>query len=146
MIKFAKVYIALALTIWLDAAYSADHSFKFIALSDVHFDPYAGCQENVKPCELLEKLRQSPVSKWDSLFLKYDTTVASYQKDTDFSLLNTSMLALKTSAKQVKIPFVLVLGDYLAHGSRDKFSLFSSDASNHAYQLFMQKTYQFIMH
>src|SRR5262249_18614450 len=76
-------------------------------------------------------------------------------QDTDYHLL-TSMLAMsarvvstqKTMSQQAispVAPFVLILGDFLAHDFRKHYRMYSLDKSAVGYQKFVKKTFVFLM-
>ncbi|HVE44778.1 MAG TPA: metallophosphoesterase [Gammaproteobacteria bacterium] len=113
----------------------------FLVLSDIHFDPFLACQD-VTPCPTIQKLQEAPVSAWPALLTK-DTTVA-YGKDTSYTLLTSSLSAASQAAKDKRIAFVVVLGDFLAHDYREKYVYFAHDKTAAGYRRFVRKTLSFL--
>lgn len=116
---------------------------KFMAVTDVHFNPYASCVDT-KPCAVVEILRQSDVSEWENVLANYDASASQYKTDTNYSFLKNTLAELKQRANQENPAFVIMLGDYLAHNYRQNFEKYSSDTSDAAYQAFTKKSYQFL--
>src|SRR5258705_13526188 len=80
---------------------------KFLAVSDIHFNPFAD------PA-IVAKLEAADVSQWDAIFASSAVTAFSPDgSDTNDPLLRS---ALGEMQKQLPSPaFVLISGDFLAH-------------------------------
>src|SRR5579871_5438950 len=98
----------------------------FLVLADIHFDPFVSCK-NVKPCPLIEKLRQANASEWPKLLAVYDDESPRYRQDTNYPLLISALSAAKRAANAQQAKFVLVLGDFLGHEYRTYYKKYSAD-------------------
>jgi predicted phosphodiesterase len=116
---------------------------KFISISDIHFDPFAGCEKLPYPCPIIEKLRSAKYQLWGQI-LSGNNNLIAYRKDTNYSLLKTTLLELQTIKKQENPRFVVILGDFLGHNYIDHYRKYSGDRSTDGYYLFVRKTFQFI--
>lgn len=118
---------------------------KFISVSDIHFDPFLGCDELPKPCVILDELRATNYKVWANVLAKYkNKTHARYQQDTNYALLESLFYNLKTISLETNPQFVLILGDFLAHNFHKKYKKFSGDKSPAGYQKFVKQTLQFL--
>ena len=123
--------------------FSSPDYANFMAVSDFHFNPYAACTDTM-PCPTIEKLRQADVSQWDAILRADDKAPIEANADTNYALLTSTLAELKQRALQENPSFVIIDGDYLAHGFKANFLKYSRDASQDAYQAFVKKTYEFI--
>ena len=115
-------------------------SGKFISISDIHFDPFIGCNQLPHPCPIISALQASDTQKWDAIFEKYSAVMKTrYYSDTDYALLKSGFAELKKLNTQEKPAFVLLLGDYLAHGFSEKYKRYSGDRSAPGYHAFVKK-------
>ncbi|MCC2666587.1 MAG: cpdA 1, partial [Gammaproteobacteria bacterium] len=113
---------------------------KFISISDIHFDPFIGCDELPHPCPIINALRTADTPAWDNIFEKYRSVMTTrYHQDSDYLLLKSTLAELKTLNKQEKPAFVLLLGDYLAHHFPEKYKEYSGDESLAGYHAFVKK-------
>lgn len=115
----------------------------FLALADIHFDPFLSCAFS-KPCPLIEKLMRAPSVQWPKLFAEYDKRAASYGDDTNYPLLISALAASKKAANSSQAAFVLVLGDMLGHQFRSRYKKYSGDSSYNGFQSFTRKTLEFL--
>jgi len=129
-------------TFALCASFAYAGQFDFIALADIHFDPFTSCSGN-KPCVLIEKLRRNPVEKWPDLFAHYSAPAKRFQ-DSNYQLLVSALSASSQIADKSHAQFVLVLGDFLGHEFRSRYKRYSSDKTASQYQLFTEKTLAFL--
>jgi hypothetical protein len=67
----------------------------FIALSDLHFDPFAQCEKDNQlsySCPIIKKLNQEPAEQWTATFQKYDSTpIPNSRQETNFALLESTL-------------------------------------------------------
>lgn len=117
-------------------------SLNFLVLSDIHFDPFVGC--SARPCPLIVKLRQQPVSAWSQTLNQFESKPSHLLQDTNGLLLEKSLTIAKKKAEEIKPQFVLVLGDSLGHEFYKKFKRFSDDGSRGAAQAFLYKTFAYL--
>lgn len=141
---FLTIFVSLTTFSNTLANNNQNNSFNFLAVSDIHFNPYASCNKNITPCPVIEALRSAPVVQWNSILAKYDTQSIAYGSDSSYSLLKSSLAQLKKEAQISQPKFVMILGDFLGHGYRDYFNAFSSDTSLASYQAFVKKTYEYL--
>ncbi|WP_172622738.1 metallophosphoesterase [Aquicella siphonis] len=116
---------------------------RFLALSDIHFDPFVSCGYT-KPCPLIEKLRRAPSVQWAGIFAEFDTHPAKYGEDTNYPLLTSALAASRHAAEKSGAKFVMVLGDSLGHNFRSDYKKYSGDTSYSGFQAFTLKTFEFL--
>ncbi len=118
---------------------------QFLAVSDIHFDPFLACTPNSTSCELIDTLQSVPGITWHDILKKYEPVSQPLLQDTNIDLLDSSLtdIAKRASAEQPK--FVLLLGDFLAHNYKTKFMQYSSDKSEAAYEHFVRQTNDFLV-
>ena len=117
---------------------------KFIALADIHFSPFIGCDQYTPPCPILNELRATPAQSWDLVFQKYaDKISTNYRQDTDYFLLQSTLTELNTLAQQKPL-FILMLGDFIAHNFFEQYNTYSADPSGANDAEFMKKTFQYL--
>lgn len=120
---------------------------KFITIADIHFNPFSGCEQLPTPCPLLAELQTSEISSWDSIFKKYISHMQTrYHQDTDYSLLQSFITELTKLTQQQHPTFILILGDFIAHGFPEKFKKYTENNSQDAYQQFTKKTFQYLIY
>jgi sphingomyelin phosphodiesterase acid-like 3 len=115
----------------------------FVTMADIHFDPFQACDRE-KPCRLIETLRKSPVSSWDTIFNELDKTSPRYHHDVDYALLTSSLHAAGQTAIREHAKFAIFLGDALGHNYWTLYKRYSSNKSAASYQQFVEKTLQFM--
>jgi len=115
----------------------------FLALADIHFDPFQSCGKSI-PCPLVEALRKAPASAWPSILERLDTSRPRLFQDTDYVLLHSTFEETKQIADEQKPQFILMLGDMLGHQYRELFKRYTQNTSQTDYQMFVNKTLQFI--
>lgn len=124
---------------------SVSHAASFVAVSDIHFNPYYACSKNVMPCPLVVKLRDTDSTQWEAVLQQYDAQkLAAYDDDTNYGLLQSALSALKITSKQISPKFVVILGDFLAHNYQENYHFYSGDPTQLGYQQFVKKTLQFL--
>lgn len=123
---------------------TSEDRINFLSLADIHFDPFVACH-NEKPCPLIQKLRQAPVSEWAKIFTDFERLSSAYRQDTNYLLLKSALNAAKVEAERSHIKFVIVLGDFLGHEYRPYYIKFTKDKSRSGYRAFVKKTMQFLM-
>jgi sphingomyelin phosphodiesterase acid-like 3 len=115
----------------------------FLSIADLHFNPFASC-DAVIPCPLIEKLRVTPAEQWKELLATADTQPPQFKQDTNYSLLKSALGELRNVAETENPRFALVLGDFLAHGFKEKYLKYANDKTPEAYQAFVKKTMEFL--
>lgn len=122
--------------LWLFAAVSPACAEKFLSISDIHFNPFAD------PA-LVTKLEAADVSQWDAILASSASTAFStYGSDLNYPLLQSAFGEMK---KQIPSPaFVLISGDFLAHGFNKSYQQYASDKSQAAYTAFVAKTMAYL--
>lgn len=122
--------------------YSAD---KFIALSDIHFDPFATCRFYSSSCDVVNELQRSDAKQWSVIFEKYEKNPQiNYFTDTNYSLLKISLAEVKQVTAQNKPDFMIILGDFLAHDFYKKFKKYAHHNSKQEYKRFVKKTLEYL--
>jgi sphingomyelin phosphodiesterase acid-like 3 len=122
-----------------------DVPFSFLALADIHFDPFAACANvSVKPCPVIQRLRAASATEWPAILAAADKTAPLYYHDTNYVLLQANLAKAKTAAAQFHPDFVLVLGDNLSHQFHQNYKKYASDKSKEGFQLFVNKTLAFL--
>jgi sphingomyelin phosphodiesterase acid-like 3 len=108
----------------------------FVALSDIHFDPF------YDPV-LVPALLRSDTSQWERIF--QGSTVkglGAYGQDTSFPLLASTLAAAARFAPHPD--FALIPGDFLGHNFQKLFAQFSPGAGSAALARFEQQTMRFV--
>lgn len=125
---------------------AASQPFYFLALSDIHFDPFTACvgRRSSRPCPLIVELRAAPAAAWPAILAKQDKVQQSFNRDTGFVLLQNSLREAKSAAAKYHPDVVFVLGDTLAHEFRFKYKTFAHDYSQAGYRAFVLKTLEFM--
>src|SRR5258706_2146085 len=108
----------------------------FLAVSDIHFNPFAD------PA-LVARLEAADVSQWDAILASSTVTAFStYGSDVNDPLLRS---ALGEMQKQLPSPaFVMISGDFLAHGFEKSYQQYATDKSQTAYTAFVTKTIAYV--
>ena len=115
----------------------------FVAISDIHFDPFADCPNNPQPCPLVKQLQQHRASDWAGLFQQASShRPSSYHHDTNYALLQLAAKQWRTHTP--KALFVLIPGDFLAHDFIKKYKKYTHDNDLKYYIQFVNKTYLFL--
>ena len=105
-------------------------------MSDLHFDPMADQG-------LVDQLAAAEPEQWSAVLdSSSDRSLGRYGRDSNWMLLRS---ALQHMAETLPKPaFVLISGDFLAHGFRQEFDAAAKDHSDAAYRIFVRKTMQFL--
>jgi sphingomyelin phosphodiesterase acid-like 3 len=108
----------------------------FLSVSDIHFDPFAD------PA-LMAKLESADVGQWDAILASSAVqSFSKYGSDVDDPLLRSAVAEMK---KQIASPaFVLISGDFLAHGFQKTYQQYATDKSQTAYTAFVAKTIAYV--
>lgn len=140
-LRFGNIAFAQEVTLFNNKVPSAP----FLALSDIHFNPFFTCTRTVIPCPLVKELMATDYTKWDAVFAKYDSQkMPAYGEDTNFVLLQSMLIAIQNSIKEYKPKFILITGDFLAHHQQQMYQLYSGDLSQQGYEDFVKKQIQFL--
>jgi sphingomyelin phosphodiesterase acid-like 3 len=107
-----------------------------LVMSDPHFDPMADPR-------LVDELAAAEPEQWSAVLdNSSDRSLGRYGRDSNWMLLHS---ALRQMAEALPKPaFVLIPGDFLAHGFRQEFDAAAKDHSDAAYRIFVRKTMQFL--
>jgi hypothetical protein len=141
-----KIFKLITVLLFLSfAGCSYADSEKFISIADIHFDPYFDCHRLQGQCDLIVKLNKAPYQEWEAILEKYSSQkLSGTGSDTNYALLKLSLERLQQLNKELKPSFVFVLGDFLAHGYRKKYKIFSGDPNKSKYADFVRKSLQFL--
>src|SRR6266849_639293 len=109
---------------------------QFLAVSDIHFNPFAD------PA-IVAKLEAADVSQWDAILTSSTvTTFSTYGSDVNDPLLRSAIGEMRT---QLPSPaFVLISGDFLAHDFDKSYQQYATDKSQTAYSAFVTKTVAYV--
>lgn len=150
MFKVMGVIFVTLATLHLSGSYAAMqappqplNTAYFLALSDIHFDPFTHCPK-IKPCPLIVKLQRAPANQWAALLAQYDIQAPRYRLNSNYSLLTSALTASKRVALAKQAKFVLVLGDFLGHKYRHYYRIYSGDKTATGYISFVRKTLSFL--
>ncbi len=106
---------------------------RFLALSDIHFDP-------LRDPALTDKLAQAPATEWADLLA--GGAPSGFGKDTDWTLLTQTLDAMRQAEPHPD--FILMPGDFLAHKLDTRFKQ-NGTRSDAALLDFEAKTLQVIV-
>src|SRR4051812_16210705 len=109
----------------------------WLAVSDVHFDPFDGATKQV-----VKDLASSPPSAWGAIFAKLGRPLSGYLADTNYALLQSALGSMQQNAASA--PGVVIGGDFLAHDFQGTYNSLASDQSQQAYEAFVDKTIAFL--
>lgn len=124
---------------------SDNQAFKFLTLSDIHFDPFISCYSiKEKPCPLIRKLQNTPANQWSSIFSAMHIEPAQYGQNSNYTLYHSALAATKKAAETEQAKFVLILGDFLGHDYRRYYKRYSLDRSREGYRSFVKKTFVYL--
>lgn len=109
---------------------------KFLSVSDIHFNPFADPS-------LVAKLEAADASEWGAILASSSMTgFSSYGSDINDPLFRSAVGEMQ---KQIPSPaFVLISGDFLAHGFNKSYQQYATDKSQTAYTAFVKKTNEYI--
>ncbi len=108
----------------------------WLVVSDVHFDPFTDPR-------VAARLAAEPVNRWRDIFAASgERPYASYGSDTNDALLESAMEAMHDTVADPAV--VIVDGDFLAHGFREKFDRTFAHHDEAAYDAFVDKTIAFL--
>jgi len=110
----------------------------FQVVSDIHFDPLADDS-------IAGKLASAGLDEWKTIFETSGSAgLGSYGQDAAYPLLASALDAMR--AASASPDFIIIPGDFLAHGLREKFraSKTITDRSDAAYLSFLSKTMGFM--
>ncbi len=121
----------------------AASSQKFIIISDIHFDPFIGCETQLAPCPLIQALQKAPVNDWEAIFKQYHVVdTITYKQDSSNLLLDSTVEELQKHASDHPT-FAILLGDTLAHRFDDKYKTYAENSSM-SFDDFTNKTIDFV--
>lgn len=120
----------------LFAVASSARAEQFLSVSDIHFNPFAD------PA-IVSKLEAADASQWGAILASSSvTTFSTYGSDVNDPLLRSAIGEMK---KQLPSPaFVLISGDFLAHGFQKNYQQYATDKSQTAYTAFVKKTMAYV--
>ena len=107
-----------------------------LSLADFHFDPFYDPK-------LFQELVQSPPSEWTRIFDSSQVSgYGEYGKDSNYNLV---VSALKHAALAApKADFILLAGDWLAHGFSDTYYQYAGNRDPRGLYEFIDKTITFL--
>jgi sphingomyelin phosphodiesterase acid-like 3 len=159
--RFSLTYILLAIffIVLMPLLGRSAYGDEFIALSDIHFDPFFECEKETntsQPCEIIQHLNQTAAEQWQTVFEEFQEyktpSLPTTPQETNFSLLESTLEQLKiiqnanqTEPASQKIKFIVLGGDYLGHNYQEKYQQYSKDLSESGYEAFVKKTMQFLI-
>ncbi len=115
-------------------------SRQILAISDIHFSPFADCK-TVKKCQLIVELNQSGVDQWPQLFAQYSSdNLPSNGHSTNYALFHNLLVQIQ----QLQPENILILGDFLAHRFRSQYLQYTHDHNRAHYENFVLKTLQYM--
>lgn len=121
---------------------------EFLAISDIHFNPYEICEDKKeKKCtELLKELINSKPEIWDTVFEKYYDLkkFPLYGKNTNYSLFKSLLQEVKRQIEKNNYKFVVVLGDFLAHFYVQNYEIYSGEHSKKGAEKFISLTLKYL--
>jgi hypothetical protein len=139
-------HITLSLLFLLPAAqnvFADENTANFIAVSDMHFDPFQNCGEST-PCKLIETLNSVPASRWDEVLSQDISRQPPSGHDSNYQFLKFALSGIKKQAEASHARFAIITGDFLGHHYKDFYFKYASDKTQQGYQAFVQKTFTFL--
>ena len=125
-----------AIALSLLAVASSALAETFLSVSDVHFNPFADPS-------IVTKLEAADATEWEAILASSTMTAfPTYGSDINDALLRSAVAEMQ---KQLPSPaFVLISGDFLAHGFQKSYQQYATDKSQAAYTAFVAKTNAYI--
>ncbi len=111
------------------------HADRFIAFSDLHFDPTADPS-------LVEKLLATDVSGWTEILDSVPADYGAFGRDATWPLVRSALDQMRLV--EPTPAFLILTGDLLAHRLRTKFTAAMPAADGNRYDLFVVKTAEFL--
>lgn len=120
----------------LFAVASSSSAEQFLSVSDVHFNPFADPS-------LVTKLEAADAPEWGAILATSTmTSFSTYGSDINDPLFRSAIGEMR---RQIPSPaFVLISGDFLAHGFNKSYQQYATDKSQAAYTAFVKKTNAYI--
>ncbi len=135
MRSFAFVLLACLLLVGLTQRAVAGTQ-QWLVVSDVHFDPFADPR-------IVERLASSPAARWRAIFSSDGPQpYSNYGSDTNFALFESSLDGMRNVVSNP--PVVIISGDFLAHGFREKFDKLVRNHDDAHYAAFVDETMRFL--
>jgi sphingomyelin phosphodiesterase acid-like 3 len=118
------------------AVASSAFAEQFLSVSDVHFNPFADPT-------LVTRLEAAEASEWDAIFASSAVTAFStFGSDINDPLFRSAVGEMR---RQIPSPaFVLISGDFLAHGFDKSYQQYATDKSPAAYSAFVTRTIAYV--
>ncbi len=129
------VFLLLVFTV---AGGRADPASRFVALSDIHFNPMAS---GITPA-----LAASPAANWAGLLDRAQpgpSGQARYGEDTPWELLRSALDQMQTV--EPSPAFLIVTGDLLAHEFQNRFVAATHDTDRAHYARFVENAVAFVL-
>lgn len=140
---FSRLFLFITLSLTIVAGHASPLSqFNFIALADIHFDPFTVCSKK-NDCPLINELRDENPGQWPKILGQYDRSMPKYGEDTTWPLLHSALSASAQTAEKKHASFVLILGDFMGHDFYSSYRRFSGERSN-GYSAFSGKYFKFL--
>lgn len=109
---------------------------QWLVISDVHFDPFADAK-------LAQRLADAPLSRWRAILSDGGAQpFSNYGSDTNFPLLESTLDEMRNQVNAP--PVVIITGDFLAHGFREKFNRSVRNHDDAHYAAFVDDTMRFL--
>ena len=148
--KITFAFSLLSCIIFPFSAHAERENASFIAMSDIHFNPFELCLDNttkMKCSSFISELNQTEPEQWNAIFQKFYSNYpfAPFGKDTNYPLLKSFLTEIRnTTSKNDDINFAVILGDFLGHNYIEYYKIYSGDSSQSGTINFVRKTYQFL--
>lgn len=134
---FSFIILITLLQITLSATQEVSIEKRSLIITDLHFTPFGSS-------ELVKKLDDSPVSKWDTIFEKYASeVVASYGKEASPALLKSLTKGLKPYTEEAE--FILFGGDILCHDFIETYKKLTGYKQKKYVRSFILKTVKYVV-
>jgi len=115
---------------------AAGLSRSFVALSDLHFDPFFDPS-------LVPELVKADAGHWQRIFESSAVKgLGAYGQDSSYALLRSALAAAAASAPHAD--FVVITGDFLGHNLPELFAKYAPGAGGAGYRRFAWKTMTFV--
>ncbi|MCC2624511.1 MAG: cpdA 2 [Burkholderiales bacterium] len=104
-----------------------------LQLTDIHFNPFAECTANVKPCKVIGSLIANDIHKWSTLLSS--GAINNYKEETNNAFLTHGFDKLAEIVVRKGVKTILISGDTLAHDFDTNYKNFapSQYTTNTAY-------------
>ncbi len=132
---FSRLLAGLVLLLWLAApGLALAASGKFLAFSDLHFNPFADQS-------LVAELTAAPACEWEPILSRTADAPSTYNQEANYALFVSTLADMRLV--EPNPDFLIFTGDILAHNFGQLYQSATGDSSQSGLESFIAKTVTF---